>query len=73
MLEELRGIIIKQLDLDEDYEINEGTSLDSFDLDSIDAVELIMSIEDNYEIEVPDDNAENFKNIGDILKYLESL
>lgn len=39
--------------------------------DSLDAVEIIMAIEDEFEIEVPDEEAEKFQNVGDIVKYVE--
>ncbi len=39
--------------------------------DSLDAVEIIMALEDEYDIEIPDEEAENFKSIGDICRYIE--
>jgi len=43
------------------------------DIDSIDAVEIIMAIEDEFEIEIPDEVAEQFMSIADIMNYLNTL
>ena len=40
--------------------------------DSLDTIEIIMAFEDEFDIEIPDSDAENFKNIGDIVAYIES-
>jgi len=70
--ERIKEIIIEQLGLDEDTEITMETSLmGDLEADSLDAVEVIMAIEDEFDIEIPDEDAENFKNIGDIVRYVE--
>ncbi len=54
-------------------EITETTSLmDDLEADSLDAVEIVMSIEDEFGIEIPDEDAESFKNVGDIVNYIEA-
>jgi acyl carrier protein len=45
--------------------------MNDLEADSLDAVEVIMAIEDEFDIEIPDEDAEDFKNIGDIVKYVE--
>lgn len=65
-------IIVEQLDVDGDKKITPATSLmGDLEADSLDAVEVIMALEDEFDIEIPDEDAENFKNIGDIAKYIE--
>ncbi len=72
VLEKIKQIIIDQLGLDDDTEITTDTSLmKDLEADSLDAVEIIMAIEDEFDIEIPDEDAENFKSIGDIVKYVE--
>lgn len=72
VFDKVKEIIAEQLDVDVEV-INEETSLmKDLKADSLDAVEIMMALEDEFEIEVPDDVAEGFKNIGDIVKYLES-
>ena len=65
-------VVIEQLDLDGDIEITPQTSLmHDLEADSLDAVEVIMALEDQFSIEIPDEDAEGFKSIGDISKYIE--
>ncbi len=73
MFERVKELIIEELVLDEDTEITEKTSLmDDLEADSLDAVEIIMALEDEFDLEIPDEAAEEFKNIGDIVKYIEA-
>lgn len=72
VFDKVREIIIEQLGLDENTEINPSTSLMAdLEADSLDAVEIIMALEDEFSIEIPDEDAEKFKNIGDIANYIE--
>lgn len=73
MFDKVKEIIIDQLGLDADVVITEQTSLmGDLEADSLDAVEIIMAFEDEFKIEIPDEDAENFKNIGDIYNYIKS-
>ncbi len=68
----IKAIIIDQLSLDEETEIKMETSLmGDLEADSLDAVEVIMAIEDEFDIEIPDEDAEDFKSIGDMVRYVE--
>lgn len=72
VFEKIKEIIIDQLSLDEDREIAMDTSLmKDLEADSLDAVEIIMAIEDEFDVEIPDEDAEGFKTIGDIVRYVE--
>lgn len=72
VFDKTKEIIIEQLGLEEDVEIVETTSLmEDLEADSLDAVEVIMALEDEFDIEIPDEDAEKFKNIGDIATYVE--
>lgn len=72
--ERIKEIIIDQLALDESTVITLDTVLtDDLEADSLDAVEIIMSIEDEYGIEIPDDVATEFKSIKDIVDYVDSV
>lgn len=73
VFEKVKAVIIEQLDVDEEVEITPETSMmKDLDADSLDAVEIMMELEDEFEIEIPDEDAESFKTIGDIVKYVES-
>lgn len=73
MFERVREIIADQLGVDDIQSITLKTSLiDDLEADSLDAVEVIMALEDEFGIEIPDEEAENFKTIGDICKFIEN-
>jgi acyl carrier protein len=70
--EKIRNIIAEQLGIDDVESIKKDTSImGDLDADSLDTVEIMMSIEDKFEIEIPEEDAEKFKNIGDIVNYVE--
>ena len=70
-LEKIREIIVEQFGVDESAVTRETSLMKDLEADSLDAVEIIMAIEDEFEIEVPDEEAEKFQNVGDIVKYVE--
>lgn len=73
MFEKLVDLIASELSVSKDT-ITQATHLQNdLGADSLDAVELIMSIEDAFDIQIPDDAAQNMKTVGDIVTYLESL
>lgn len=73
VFERVKEIIAEQLDVSEEVEITPETSMmKDLDADSLDAVEIMMELEDEFEIEIPDEEAEQFKTIGDIVRFVES-
>ncbi len=73
VFEKVRDIIAEHLEIEEVETIKPETSLmKDLEADSLDAVEVMMDIEDEFEIEIPDEDAEKFKNIKDIVAYVES-
>ena len=71
MFEKIRDIIADQLGIDNVDELTLETSLkEDLDADSLDAVEVIMALEDEFGIDIPDEEAENMKTIGDICHYI---
>ena len=71
VFDKVKEIIIEQLGV-EDSAVNHETSLmKDLEADSLDAVEIIMAIEDEFGIEIPDEDAEKFHNVGDIVRYVE--
>ena len=72
VFDKVKEIIAEQLGIDELETIKKESSLvNDLEADSLDAVEIIMAVEDEFDIEVPDEDAEKFKNIGDIVAYIE--
>ena len=73
VLEKLSKIIADQLSM-EQIKITNDTSLrEDLQADSLDIVEIIMSIEEEFGIQVDDDDALAFKTVGDVVKYIEEL
>lgn len=60
-----------QFDAEEDSITAETTIQDDLGADSLDVVDLLMTIEDEFEVEVPDTEIENLKTVGDLVKYIE--
>lgn len=71
VLETVKSIIIDQLKVSGDDITLETDLIYDLDADSLNAVEIIMAIEDEYEITIPDEEAEKMRTVGDIVKYLE--
>jgi acyl carrier protein len=69
--EKLKSIIIEQLAVAEEEVVNEASFLDDLGADSLDLVELIMAIEEEYGIEIPDDDAEKIQSVQDAINYVE--
>ncbi|HZH94204.1 MAG TPA: acyl carrier protein [Tissierellaceae bacterium] len=72
VFDKVKEIIAEQLDVEVERVTMETSLMKDLEADSLDAVEIMMALEDEFEIEVPDDDAEKFTNIGDIVKYVEA-
>ena len=70
VLEIVKGLISEQLDLDEDR-LELKTTFEDIDADSLDVVELVMALEEEFDLEIADEEVEKIKTIGDIVKYIE--
>ena len=71
VFEEVKAILSEQFDVEEDTITNDTTITEDLGADSLDVVDLLMSIEDEFEIEVPDTEIENIKTVGELVKYIE--
>ena len=71
VLEKIKAILSGQFDVEEDSITPETNLADDLGADSLDVVDLLMSIEDEFEVEVPDSEVENIKTVGDLVKYIE--
>ena len=71
VFERIRHIMCEQLDLEEDSVTMESDIMEDFEADSLDLVDLVMSLEDEFNMEVPDDQIENFRTVGDVVRYIE--
>ena len=72
VLEKVKAILAVQFDVEED-KITADTDLqEDLGADSLDVVDLLMSIEDEFEVEVPDEEIENIKTVGSLVSYIEA-
>lgn len=71
VFEKVKIALCDQLDIEEDTISMESAIIDDLGADSLDVVDLIMSLEEEFDIEIPDDQVENMKTVGHIVKYIE--
>ena len=71
VFEKVREILAEQLDIETEEITMESQIADDLGADSLDVVELLMSIEDEFQVEIPDEEIENIKTIGELVKYIE--
>jgi acyl carrier protein len=72
VFDKVKELIVEQLDVDPELITEETDFMKDLEADSLDAVEIILGVEDEYGIEIPDDVAENFTKVSDIVKYIEA-
>lgn len=73
ILDKVKGLIVDQTGVSADGLSMDTSLMSDIEADSLDAVEIIMAIEDEFEIEIPDEEAEKFLTIRDIVNYLENV
>jgi acyl carrier protein len=71
ILEKVRAILAEQLDIDEDTIEMDSAVVDDLGADSLDIVDLVMSLEDAFDLEIPDEAIETMKTVGDIVHFVE--
>lgn len=72
VLEKIKVILAEQFDVEEDSLNNDTDLQDDLGADSLDVVDLLMSIEDEFEVEIPDEEIENIRTVGDLVSYIEA-
>lgn len=70
--EKVRGIICDQLAVEPDKVIQTASFIDDLGADSLDIVELVMTMEEEFDLDIPDEDAEKIKTVGDVVKYITS-
>ncbi len=69
-MDKIKKIIVDQLGVDESKITEDSSFVDDLGADSLDIVELIMAFEEEFDMEIPDEDAEKIKTVGDVVKYL---
>ena len=69
--ERIRELLAEQLDIDEEKITMDSNILEDFEADSLDVVDMVMSLEDEFGVEIPDEEIENLHTVGDVIRYVE--
>lgn len=71
VFDKIRDILSEQLDVETDMVTLDANIQEDLGADSLDVVDLLMTLEDEYEVEVPDEDIEKIKTVGDLVRYIE--
>lgn len=71
IFEKVKGVIVEQLGVAEGNITMKASFIDDLDADSLDIVELIMALEEEFDIEIPDSDAEKVVTVGDVVEYIK--
>ena len=73
IFDDVKEVVVEQLNVSPD-EVNEDSKfVDDLGADSLDVVELVMALEERFDIEIPDEEAENLSTVGDAVRFVENL
>ncbi|MDR0747248.1 MAG: acyl carrier protein [Helicobacteraceae bacterium] len=73
LFDDVRAIVAEQLSVNESDVKEESKFIDDLGADSLDVVELVMALEEKFDVEIPDDKAEKIKTVGDAIVFIENL
>jgi acyl carrier protein len=71
IMEKVRAVIVEQLNVEEDDVTEDASFIDDLGADSLDIVELVMALEEEFGISIPDEEAEHIKTVGNAVSYIE--
>jgi len=71
VVDRVQKIIAESLKVDEDKVTSDASFMDDLGADSLDTVELVMALEEEFDIEIPDEDAENITTVGEAVEYIE--
>lgn len=72
VFEKVRDIIVEQLNVDEDEVVMEASFIDTFGADSLDLVELMIAMEEEFEMTIPEEDIDKISTVGNVVEYIES-
>lgn len=72
IFEKVKEITVDQLGVDEDVVTMEASFIDDLEADSLDIVELMMALEEEFELEIPDEDAEKISTVADAVEYIKA-
>ena len=71
VLEKVKMILSSQFDVEEDNITTETNIADDLGADSLDVVDMLMSLEDEFDVEIPDEEIEHIRTVGELVSYIE--
>ena len=71
VLEKVKRILSNQFDVEEDAIIAETNIMEELGADSLDVVDMLMSLEDEFDVEIPDEEIEKMRTVADVVAYIE--
>ena len=71
LLEDVKEVVVEQLDCDPAEVKEDSKFIEDLGADSLDVVELVMALEEKFDIEIPDEDAEGIQTVADAIKYIE--
>lgn len=69
--ERVKKVVVKQLEVSEDQVTETASFVDDLGADSLDVVELVMGLEEEFDIEIPDEDAEKIATVGNAIQYID--
>jgi acyl carrier protein len=70
--EKVKSIIVEQLGVEEEEVTEDASFVDNLGADSLDIVELVMALEEEFELEIPDEDAEKIRTVGEVIAYIQN-
>ncbi|MFO8079221.1 MAG: acyl carrier protein [Armatimonadota bacterium] len=71
LFEQVKEVIVRELSVPESWVTESATFEGDLKADSLDVVELVMALEDEFDVDIPEDDAQNIQTVGDAVRYLE--
>ena len=72
LIDDIKEVVVEQLSVNPDEVNEESKFVEDLGADSLDVVELVMALEEKFDIEIPDDEAEKIQTVQDVLSYVEN-
>ncbi len=73
ILDKVKNVIVEQLNVDAADVVEDASFIDDLGADSLDIVELVMALEEEFGVSIPDEEAEKIKTVGDAIAFIEAV
>ena len=72
MFEKIRDLIVEEVGVDEEQVTMDASFKNDLNIDSLDLVEMVMTLEEEFDVEIPSEDLENIDTVGDLINYIEN-